>query len=424
MFSISDYQFASERQPLIRPFHFKGGFFTEKWINVVKLFVGDARRSVTAIGGNAVLWSDANVFAEWSEDGGNSLMTLLAERAAQLACGSSYENPIDAFGSIRGEVHEYARRITGRPDVTPTFTLNAMAALDFAMWKAHALETGSERLHDLLPATIRGAFAETSEALVRAPLISYNVPINEVVALVHEGHRVLKVKLGQDGSPSEMVEKDARRLEELHRALEGQADPVHYYLDANGRYPDIETLKRLLHKIDDLGILSHVLILEEPFPYATKIDVNDLPVRVAADESLHDVDDLKERIDLGYRALALKPAGKTLSLSVLMAAKAAEYDIPCFVADSACVPLLVEWNRAFAAHLPPFPGLGMGLIESNGSQNYANWDALQAEHPLPTATWLEPRHGVFRLTEEFFSCSGGVFREVGHYEELVKTISG
>jgi len=423
MISFSDYRFACERQPLKRPFHFKGGFFTEKWINVVRLMGDDVRgeqRAVTAIGGNAVLWSDASVFRSWSEDGGNALMTLLAERAVQIARGASFANPIEAFQSVRDEVHEYARQITGRVDVTPTFTLNALVALDLAFWKIHAADRESERLYELLPGETRTAFVESSPSLARVPLISYNVPVAEVVDLASRGHEVMKIKLGQGGNESEMLQKDSDRLEELHRALENEVEPIHYYLDANGRYPSLELLQRLLDHADRLGMLSRVLIVEEPFPYEARIDVSDLPVRIAADESLHDVEDLKERVDLGYRALALKPAGKTLSLSVLMAAKAADLDIPCFVADSACVPILVEWNRAFAAHLPPFPGLGSGLMESNGAQNYANWNTLLAEHPLPNAPWLEPSEGVFTLSEEFFACSGGIFRAAGHYEELVR----
>jgi L-alanine-DL-glutamate epimerase-like enolase superfamily enzyme len=146
--------------------------------------------------------------------------------------------------------------------------------------------------------------------------------------------------------------------------------------------------------------------------------VIDIPVRVAADESLHGPEDLAERIDLGYGAVALKPAGKTLSQSVLLAAEAIRQDLACFVADSACVPALLAWNLLFAAHLPPFPGLDAVLMESNGAQNYSDWDRLIAELPA-SASWLSPVGGEWRLDEEFFASSGGVFEPVGHYEGLV-----
>jgi hypothetical protein len=423
MLQFSRYRFAVERQPLSRPFHFKGSYFTEKWINVVGLTMDGSGNKVTGIGGNAVLWSDPRVFREWSEYGGNSLMSLLAERAVQIASESSYSDPIEAFNSIRSEVHEYARRVTGRGDVTPTFSLNAMVALDFSLWKAYAIEQKSERLMHLLPTNMSHAFCESTENIVRVPLISYNIPIAEVLALVHQGHHVLKIKLGQSGSDQEMLEKDIHRLSELHRVLEHEEGPILYYLDANGRYPDLVTMQRLLDAADRIGALSRIILLEEPFDYDKRIAVDALPVRIAADESLHDISDLEERVDLGYRALALKPAGKSLSFTVQMAAKAAKLNIPCFVADSACVPMLLEWNLAFASLLPDFPGIGSVMIESNGAQNYGNWTNLMEEHPYSSEKWLESRGGYFHLDGNFSECSGGIFRESGHYEKLVSVLA-
>ena len=431
MISFSDYRFVLERQPLSRPFHFKGGHFTEKWINVVQLDIdaqtdlpairGESTRprsTVTAVGGNAVLWSDAAVFSDWSETGGNLLMSLLAERAVQIARGARFSDPIDAFHSVRPEVHEYARRISRRPDITPTFTLNAMVALDLAMWKAHSIVAGSERFLDLLPDRYRAAFGEAQEAVLRVPLVSYNVPLPEVAELVRGGHRVLKIKLGQGTRPDEMVELDSRRMEQIAGLVRSESAPVSYYLDANGRYRDLPTVQRLLDRMDRIGILQDIVILEEPFGCDRKTAVHQLPVRVAADESLHDVADLSERIDLGYRALALKPAGKTLSLSVMMAAKAAELGVPCFVADSACVPALLQWNLAFAAVLAPFPGIALGMLESNGEQNYANWNALLSEHGAEAERWMRPENGAFGISGGFHKVSGGAFRDTGHYRVL------
>lgn len=450
MLSFSGYRFAVERQPLARPFHFKGSFFTEKWINVVKLLTdaesagaGDkaqgSTRGFTAIGGNAVLWSDPVLFGQWSEAGGNAVMSLLAERAAQLACSlldggrpgtataatagtRSAGSPIEAFEQIRPILHQDAERIAGH-EVSPTFTLNSMVAVDFAIWKAFAAGRGTTSLRDLImaaaPDRTANAFSEKPVPLARIPLISYNVPVDEVVALVSSGHRVLKVKIGQSGSTEKMLEKDKARLTELCTALSG-SESIRFYLDANGRYPDLRSVELLLEHAGTLGILDRTIILEEPFAYERKIDVSHLPVRVAADESLHDVADLEERASLGYRALALKPAGKTLSLSVLMAIRAAELGIPCFVADSACVPLLVDWNRAFASLLPAFPGLEVGLLESNGAQNYANWRELLAELSQDNSISREPQDGLFLAAPDLAESSGGIFGHAGHYERLVE----
>ena len=137
--------------------------------------------------------------------------------------------------------------------------------------------------------------------------------------------------------------------------------------------------------------------------------VHDLPIAVAADESLHAPHDVAVKADLGYRCLALKPAGKTLSVALLMAEEARKRDLACFVADSACIPILVDWNKTFAARLPPFPGLDLGFMESNGAQNYTNWQAMLDDHPCNGASWIGAHDGIFTLPDAFFARSGGIF---------------
>ena len=131
--------------------------------------------------------------------------------------------------------------------------------------------------------------------------------------------------------------------------------------------------------------LGQIALVEEPFPEEFEIDVGDLPVRVAADESAHTDADAARRIDLGYRAIALKPIAKTFSMSLKIAKLAHERGVPCFCADLTVNPVLVEWNKAVAARLAPFPGLGLGLLETNGHQNYRNWEAMRAHLPTPAA---------------------------------------
>ncbi len=350
-------------------------------------------------------------------------MASLAERAAQLAQGFSFQNPVEAIQYILPELHRFGCQITGRRDLKRTFTLNSLVAIDLALWKLYALEQGSLGFSELIPEEYRFAFQHRQSCLAHAPLITYNVPVSEVIQLVDRRHFFLKIKIGQQGSQEEMLEKDKTRLSELHVALKHKrtshtADgKLLYYLDANGRYQDKEGLIELLNHAEAIGMLEQIALLEEPFPYEKKISVTDLPVRVAADESLHAVKDLQERINLGYRAFALKPAGRTLSMSITMAAAAAKHDIPCFVADSACVPLLVEWNKITAAHLSSFPELSMGVLESNGAQNYRNWQGLLKEHSRFGAPWIEPREGLFVLDQDFYDVSGGIFDAAGHYEK-------
>jgi L-alanine-DL-glutamate epimerase-like enolase superfamily enzyme len=315
--------------------------------------------------------------------------------------------------------------VSGRDDLRTTFTLNAAVSLDLALWKLYAASEGIETFADLIPAAYAGAFPARQRVVARVPLVTYNLPDQELLALVEQGHFLLKIKIGQAGSQSQMLEKDLARLDRIHRLLrERRTDQtgngrLAYYLDANGRYEGKETLLALIAGLEKMGALEQVVLLEEPFADDRDIDVHDLPLRVAADESLHGVEDVRRKIQLGYGAVALKPAGKTLSMSLLMAAEAHRQEVPCFVADSACVPLLVDWNRNVAAHLPAFPGLACGILESNGAQNFRNWPALIRDHPCADASWLEPRGGMYRLDESFYASAGGVFQPAGCYEQLV-----
>ena len=428
MIRFQRYGFSLQREPFLRPFHFKGGSFNEKWINITTLDSGGTR--YTGIGGNAVLWSDPAVFAAHSETGGNLVMSLVAEKAVRvlaerLSGGEEFSDPITAIQSILPELHSFGCRVSGRADLRRTFTLNAAVSLDLALWKLHAASEGVETFADLIPATYSGAFQARQRVVARVPLVTYNLPDRELLELVEQGHFLLKIKIGQAGSQPEMLEKDLSRLERIHGLLRERRTEqtgngrLAYYLDANGRYEDKETLLTLIAGLEKMGALDQVVLLEEPFPDDRDFEVWDLPLRVAADESLHGVEDVRRKIELGYGAAALKPAGKTLSISILMAAEAHARNVPCFVADSACVPLLVDWNRNVAAHLPAFPGLPCGILESNGAQNFRNWPALIRDHPCAGASWLEPQGGVYRLDESFFSSAGGIFHPAGFYEQLV-----
>jgi len=423
--TVKKYRFDFVREPLIRPFRIKGASFTEKWTLVTALESSRGARA-TGLGGTAVLWSDPSVFHSFSEAGGNGIMALVAERAAQMVLGRDFLTPIEVMESIFPSLHEYGRQLTGNPRLTKTFTLNAMVSLDLALWLLYGAENSYKDFDSLIPSSSQAALSNRTDRIAHVPTVSYDYPLEDLLRLVESGHFILKIKLGQPGSPEEMLRKDGRRLSEIHRALAGRRTPMSgnekliYYLDANGRYPDKSILARLMEIADREGMLDQIALLEEPFPEEVKADVSGLPIRVAADESLHDESSVAERADLGYRALAMKPAGKTLSMSFKMAAAAYRRKVPCFVADNACIPVLVEWNKNFAARLGPFPGLSMNILESNGEQNYRDWDRMVAEHPCAGAGWIRPVGAVYRLDEDFYQNSGGIFLAPGHYQRLVE----
>ena len=259
----------------------------------------------------------------------------------------------------------------------------------------------------------------------KRPLLSYNVPLDEIREAVDQGYFFMKIKIGRPGTQKEMLEGDKARIEAIHNLIGHLETPytangkIPYYFDANGRYEKKETLQRLLEHTGKVGMLDQIAIIEEPFPEDADIDVSDLGVRIAADESAHTAEDVLSRIDMGYGAIALKAAAKTLSMTLKMAKAAYEKNIPCFLADLTCTPILVDWNKNIAARLAPFPGINdMGLMESNGHQNYVHWKELISYHPYPEGSWIHSRQGIYEINEDFYVKSAGILKSSQHYLQL------
>ena len=95
-------------------------------------------------------------------------------------------------------------------------------------------------------------------------------------------------------------------------------------------------------------------------------------------------------------------------------------NIPCFCADLTVTPIMLEWNKNFASRLAPLPGLRTGVVESNGDQNYVRWEELCSYHPLKGAGYINPVGGAFRLGDEFYRDSGGIFLDSEYYNSLFR----
>ncbi len=191
-----------------------------------------------------------------------------------------------------------------------------------------------------------------------------------------------------------------------------------YYFDANGRYEDKATLLSLLGHAEKIGALDQIALIEEPFPEELEVEVGDMGVRIAADESAHTDEDAVRRIEMGYQAIALKAIAKTMSMTMKIAQAAHERGVPCFCADLTVNPILVDWNKAVAARLAPFPGLGLGLLETNGHQNYRGWERMVGYHPYAGAPWTQTVDGVFKLDDDYWAKSGGILTPSPHYEAM------
>ncbi|MCK5705042.1 MAG: mandelate racemase/muconate lactonizing enzyme family protein, partial [Cyclobacteriaceae bacterium] len=241
-----------------------------------------------------------------------------------------------------------------------------------------------------------------------------------------QGYFFMKIKIGQPGSQDEMLKKDMERLSAIHSSI-GHYETIHtkdgklpYYFDANGRYQKKETLLKLLDHAKKIGAFDQIAVIEEPFPEEKEILVGDFGVPIAADESAHTDKDALERIEMGYKAIALKAIAKTLSMTFKIARVAHDHDIPCFCADLTVNPILVDWNKNVAARLAPFPGIKLGLLETNGHQNYKEWDTMESYHPYRDASWRKVNQGVFDLDADFYKKSGGIFKQSEHYVNMFK----
>jgi len=418
-----------EREPLQAPFGFKGGYLSEIWQSVVK-FEAPSGQQGLGLGTQSTLWSDAKVFLGNSEAAGNSMMFLATAKAAELAAQLQWDTPMDLLDQLLPLVYEHCKLLTGEPALRLTFALNALVAVDNAAWTLHCHERGLDNFDQMIPADVRPALSALNDKLAAIPLASYGVPLAGVVKLVDEGYFLMKIKIGsdpdKDGSQDKMLAWDKERLTQIHNAVKDRHTPhtasgrIPYYLDANGRYDSKDRLLRLLDHAAKIGALERVLIVEEPFPEELKVDVSDIPVRLAADESAHSDHDALERIELGYKAIALKPIAKTLSMSFKIAKLAHAHNVPCFCADLTVNPILVDWNKNVAARLARLPGMKVGVLESNGHQNYRDWDRLRGYHSRPGGSWVEAKDGLFLTNDDFFACSGGILETSEHYAKLVK----
>lgn len=412
-----------EKEPLKTAFGFKGSALTCLWQTAVRL---ETEKHIgIGLGVQSVLWSDAEIFHTLGEEEGNRTMFMLTQYAVSLCEKMTVNSPLEVIDILFPKVYSYAKEITKCENLRTTFVLNALVPLDFALWQLWCKENGKNAFDE-----INLFDGKRQERLANIPLITYNTPIENVREMAENGTALFKIKIGSDplknNDLDEMLSWDKNRILEIHQAVKDIKTPhtktgyVLYYLDANGRYDSKERLSKLLDFAKENGILERIVLLEEPFDEQNKIDVSDLPVCIAADESAHSLEDVKERFELGYKALTLKPIAKTLSMTIYMADYARKHGMVCFCADLTVNPIMVSWNQCVAARLNTLPQMNIGVIESNGEQNYVNWDLMQSFHPFSDETFTKCENGIFNLNDKFYEQSGGIFEIPSHFDSLTQ----
>lgn len=412
--------YCCQREPLRQGFGFKGGSLTELWQVHVRIAL---ENGVWATGQSvqSVLWSDGAVFAALGQQG-NEKMLLITAYALELLKGMRMEAPPVMLQKMMPQLMAYGRQVTHTPALRQTFVLNALTGIDFCLWKLYRQQLGNPNF-DQLCAPFWGEAAQHQNRLGQIPLLTYQTPEAEIRKLAESGSFLFKIKIGSNpggrNDLKEMVQWDLERLAQIHGILCQYDTPWTncgkplYYLDANGRYDSRSRVEQFLDGAQKIGALERIALLEEPFPEEHLENVSGLGVAVAADESVHGAADAIERMDeLGYGAMTLKPIAKTLSVTLEVLAEARKRGIPCFCADLTVNPAMVEVNKRLAASLEPLPGLKIGVFESNGAQNYANWETMKALSPARGESWAEPEGNCYWLHPAYYQADGNIWKEL------------
>nr|WP_244820524.1 mandelate racemase/muconate lactonizing enzyme family protein [Dyadobacter pollutisoli] len=411
-----------EREPL-NPYRFKGSAITDSWQAVSMLESESGIRKV-GLATQGVLWSDSTVFAAHSESAGNALMYAMSERALQMIKGTSFTSPVQLLDDLLPEVLAYGKKITSNPDLRKTFALNALVSVDNAAWLLFAQENNITKFDDLIPEAYRPGLSYRHEKVASIPSFAVGTAPDRIKQAADEGYFIMKLKTGSAGTQQEMIEKDIAFLTAVHKAVGHYETPytkngkIPYYFDPNGRYEKKETLLRFIDHAKKIGALDQIAVIEEPFAESNETFVGDLGVCIAADESAHTVEDAAHRIELGYSAIVVKAIAKTMSMTMKITQMAYEKKIPCFCADLTVNPILVDWNKNVAARLQPFPGMSVGLQETNGHQYYKNWERLMSYHPKASGTWIRTQKGVYPTDASFYAESGGILAPSQHYMDM------
>lgn len=414
-----------EREKLIRPFGFKGGYLTELW-QVASKLTAESGLSKTGIATQSVLYGDADFFASRTETEGNALMFLVVNKALELIKQTAFTTPVLLLDMIFPELVMQAKQLTGKADLNINFVYNALISTDNAAWLLYAAEHNFKSFDEMVPEPYKKGLSHRNDKVAIMYQIPYGMPMQDLKDAAASGYFVFKIKTGHPGTQAEMLQKDIERLTQIHAVLKDLRSDhttngkLIYTMDANARYERKEFLMRYLDHARKIGAFEHILLYEEPLTEYNDENVSDVGVRIGADESVHDEAGAIRRLEQGYSAMVLKGIAKTLSQSMKIAKLAADRNVPCLCADLTVNPILVDWNKNLAARLMPFPGIGMGLMETNGDMNYQNWKNMLNYHPAAGASWTKANDGVFELNKEYYERNGGIFEPSAHYGEMFK----
>lgn len=414
-----------QREPLVRPIGYKGGFMTRIWQVVARLECDKGFHGM-GVGTQNVLRTDEEVFAMNPESGGNTLMYAVTSYALSIIRDMTFDNPVELQEKIFDQVYKYARQTTNRPALKKSFVLSALSPIDAAAWVLYSRRNGFQNFDQMIMPVYRPAFANRQCRLASMPVAGLFLSPQEIEQIATETScHLMKIRLGSPGSNHEMLRQDISRLSEIHRLIGNNPSEhtshgkIAYCIDLNGRYSSLNELNQLIEHARKIGALEQIEFFEDPFASENMHKIGRLDVRVSANDSLYTAEDIVAHMEKGYSVIALNPSTKTLSMTLKMALEAQQQGLAVYCADSTSNPLQLGFSMQVAGRLNPLPELDLQVLEFSGRQYYRNWDVMCSYHPDGKAGWNDPKEGFFTLNEEFFRSGGGILKDSLHYSNLL-----
>ena len=118
MIKITETKLNFQREPLLAPFGFKGGYLSELW-QVVASLASDSYQGV-GLGVQSVLWSDGRIFAENPEAVGNAMMFLMTAYALEKARGLTFQTPTELLEELLPQILNMARLLLQSRSALPS----------------------------------------------------------------------------------------------------------------------------------------------------------------------------------------------------------------------------------------------------------------------------------------------------------------
>ncbi|HQS05412.1 MAG TPA: L-alanine-DL-glutamate epimerase, partial [Daejeonella sp.] len=192
MINIVRTQSGFEREKLIRPFGFKGGYLTELW-QVASRMQSDSGISRIGLATQSVLYGDSDLFPRQSETEGNAMMYNLVNKALEHVKKTPFRTPPELLDKILPAVIQDGKIITAKQDLNINFVYNALVGVDNAAWLTYAAENKFSSFEDMIPEQYKKALSHRNKKIAIMYQIPYGMPMEDLKNAVKQGYFVFKI---------------------------------------------------------------------------------------------------------------------------------------------------------------------------------------------------------------------------------------